>query len=174
LSSELWGQGGGLVKTAQGDVNFNEDSVMFKRNAIRITALAALGILSVLWGAVRADQSPPTGVAAKLEVKVLEARQQTGYEALYRMEVISVLQSSLRLKPGDIIQVRSRLTPEAQDQGLKMRGWIGITDLNPDPRATGPEAHLQFVVTGAGDGFAELPPTPPSLRWIEYPREGSE
>jgi hypothetical protein len=148
---------------------------MFKFEAIRITAIATLGALSVLWGTVRADQSPPTGAAATLEVKVLEAPQQTGYEALYRMEVISVLRSSIRVKPGDSIRVRSRLAgPDALDQGLKPRGWIGTAYLNPDPRATGPEARFQFVGAANGDSFAELPPTPPSVRWIEYPREGTE
>ncbi|MCK7578112.1 MAG: hypothetical protein MZV65_21800 [Chromatiales bacterium] len=148
---------------------------MFKLDAIRIATIAALGALSVQWGAVWADQSPPTGVAAKLEVKVLEAPQQTGYEALYRMEVISVLRSSIRVKPGDSIRVRSRLAgPDALDQGLKPRGWIGTAYLNPDPRATGPEARFHFVGAANGDSFAELPPTPPSVRWIEYPREGTE
>ncbi|ADC62673.1 hypothetical protein [Allochromatium vinosum] len=148
---------------------------MFKFDVIRIATIAALGALSVQWGTVRADQSPPTGVAAKLEVKVLEAPQQTGYEALYRMEVISVLQSSIRVKPGDIIRVRSRLAgPDTPDQSLKPRGWIGTAYLNPDPRAIGPEARFQFVGAANGDSFAELPPTPPSVRWIEYPREGTE
>ena len=148
---------------------------MFKFEAIRITAIATLGALSVLWGTVRADQSPPTGAAATLEVKVLEAQPSTGNEALYRMEVISVLRSSIRVKPGDSIRVRSRLAaPDALDQGLKPRGWIGTAYLNPDPRATGPEARLQFVGAANGDSFAELPPTPPSVRWIEYPREGTE
>jgi hypothetical protein len=148
---------------------------MFKLDAIRIVTIAALGALSVQWGAVWADQSPPTGVAAKLEVKVLEAQPSTGNEALYRMEVISVLRSSIRVRPGDSIRVRSRLAgPEAPDQGLKPRGWIGTAYLNPDPRATGPEARFQFVGAANGDSFAELPPTPPSVRWIEYPREGTE
>ena len=148
---------------------------MFKFDAIRIATIAALGALSVLWGAVWAESSPPTGAAATLEVKVLEAQPSTGNEALYRMEVISVLQSSIRVKPGDSIRVRSRLAgPEAPDQSLKPRGWIGTAYLNPDPRATGPEAHFQFVGAANGDSFAELPPTPPSVRWIEYPREGTE
>jgi len=148
---------------------------MFKFDAIRVTTIAALGALSVLWGTVWADQSPPTSVAAKLEVKVLEAPRQTGYEALYRMEVISVLQSSIRVKPGDTILVRSRLASQAApDQGLKPRGWIGTAYLNPDPRATGPEARFQFVGAANGNSFEELPPTPPSVRWIEYPREGTE
>ena len=148
---------------------------MFKLTVIRITTIAALSALSVLWGAVWADQSPTTRVAAKLEVKVLEPPQQTGYEALYRMEVISVLQSDIRVKPGDIIRVRSRLAgPEAPYQGLKPRGWIGTAHLNPDPKATGPEARFQFVGAANGDSFEELPPTPPSVRWIEYPREGAE
>lgn len=148
---------------------------MFKFNAIRIATIAALGALSVLWGAVRADQSPPTGAAAMLEVKVLEASPQTGNEALYRMEVISVLQSSVRVKPGDSIRVRSRLAgPDAPDQSLKPRGWIGTAYLNSDPRATGSDARFQFVGAANGDSFAELPPTPPSVRWIEYPREGTK
>ncbi|NVZ10723.1 hypothetical protein HW932_15775 [Allochromatium humboldtianum] len=148
---------------------------MFKFDAIRITAIAALGALSILWVSVGAESSPPTGAAATLEVKVLEIQPTTGNEALYRMEVISVLRSSIRVKPGDIIRVRSRLTgPEAPDQGLKPRGWIGTAALNPDPRATGPEARFQFVGAANGDSFAELPPTPPSVRWIEYPREGTE
>ena len=148
---------------------------MFKFDAIRIVTFAALGALSVLWGAVWADQSPPTGAAATLEVKVLEAQPQTGDEALYRMEVISVLQSSIRVKPGDIIHVRSRLASwNTPDQGLKPRGWIGTAYLNPDPRATGPEARFQFVGAANGHSFEELPPTPPSVRWIEYPRQGAE
>jgi hypothetical protein len=148
---------------------------MFKLDAIRIVTIAALGALSVQWGAVWAEPSPSKGAAATLEVKVLEAQPSTGNEALYRMEVISVLQSSIRVKPGDSIRVRSRLAgPEAPDQGLKPRGWIGTAYLNPDPRATGPEARFQFVGAANGDSFAELPPTPPSVRWIEYPREGTE
>jgi hypothetical protein len=148
---------------------------MFKFNAIRVTIIAALGALSVLWGAVWAESSPSKGAAATLEVKVLEVQPSTGDEALYRMEVISVLQSSIRVKPGDIIRVRSRLAgPDVPDQSFKPRGWIGTAYLNPDPRATGPEAHFQFVGAANGDSFAELPPTPPSLRWIEYPREGTE
>ena len=148
---------------------------MFKFDAIRITTIAALGALSILWGAVRAEPSPPTGAAATLEVKVLEVQPTTGNETLYRMEVISVLQSDIRVKPGDSIRVRSRLTgPEALNQILKPRGWIGTAYLNSDLRATGPAARFQFVGAANGNSFEELPPTPPSVRWIEYPREGTE
>ncbi|MCK7581784.1 MAG: hypothetical protein MZV65_43285 [Chromatiales bacterium] len=148
---------------------------MFQFDSIRIATIAVLGALSVLWGTAWADQSSPTRVAAKLEVKVLEAPQQTGYEVFYRMEVISVLQSGIRVKPGDIIRVRSRIaSQDALDQGLKPRGWIGTAYLNPDPRATGPEVRFQFVGAANGNSFEDLPPTPPSVRWIEYPREGAE
>ena len=144
-------------------------------HSMRIVTIAALCALSALWGAVWAEPAPQAGAAATLEVKVLEAQYQAGHEAIYRMEVISVLRSRLRVKPGETILVRSRVAnPEALDQGLKPRDWIGTAYLNPDPTAVGPDARSRFVGAANGDSFAELPPTPPSVRWIEYPREGTK
>ena len=154
---------------------------MFKVYSIRIATAAALGALSVLWGAAWAEQAPQAGAAATLEVKVLEAQvpprsdQENRAEVLYRMKVISVLHSSIRVKPGDTIIVRASASGiEALDQNLKPRGWIGTAYLNPDPTAVGPDARSRFVGAANGDSFAELPPTPPSVRWIEYPREGTK
>lgn len=148
---------------------------MFTLHSTPIATLAALGVLSILWGGVWAGPASKAGAAAALEVKVLEAQLQTGDEALYHMEVISVLHSAIRVKPGDTIRVRSRITrQDAQEPGLKPRGWIGTAYLDPDPRATGPDARFQFVGAANGNSFEELPPTPPSVRWFEYPRENSE
>ncbi len=151
---------------------------MLQVYSIRIATLAALGAWSVLCGAASAEQAP--GAAATLEVKVLEAQvapdsgQGERDEVRYQMEIISVLRSTLRVKPGDTIVVRAHaVSKEAVDQGLRPRGWIGTAYLNPDPKASGPEARWQFV-EATGNGFEDLPPAPPSATWIEYPREGAQ
>lgn len=153
---------------------------MLQIYSLRIATLAALGALSVLCGAAWAEQAPAVGAAATLEVKVLEAQvapdsgQGERDAVLYQMQVISVLRSTIRVKPGDTIVVRSHaLSKEALDQGLRPRGWIGTAYLNPDPNASGPEARWQFVIAN-GTGLEDLPPTPPSVKWIEYPREGAK
>ncbi|MBK1723689.1 hypothetical protein [Thiocystis violacea] len=154
---------------------------MFRVYSIRIATFAALGVLSVLWSAMAAGQAPRAGAAATLEVKVLEAQvspdagQGERPEAIYRMEVISVLSATIRVKPGDIIMVRTQApSTAAQDKGLRPRGWIGVAYLNPDPKAGGSEAPSRFVAAANGRSFEDLPPTPPSLKWTEYPRQGAE
>jgi hypothetical protein len=146
-------------------------------HSIRIATVAALGVLMFLWGNARAAQEPSSGAAEALEVQVLEAQVPSGQgernEVLYRMEVLSVLRSSpSRVEPGDTIVVRAyALSNAAQDRGtvepkapvLLAPGWIGIAYVNPDPKASGPEARGQFVI--AGDGFVQNLPGPPSLRF---------
>lgn len=157
---------------------------MFQVHSIRITTIAALGILLVLWGNAQAGQDLKAGAAAKLEVRVLEAQvpaeQGERYDVVYRMEVISVLRSKARVKPGDIIAVRSyALSREALDMGVVAPkvlapGWLGVAYLNPDPKAGGPEARLRFAIAANGDSFEDIPPGPPSLRWIQEVEGGAE
>jgi hypothetical protein len=145
---------------------------MFQVHSIRIATIAALGVLLVLWGDARAAQEPKAGAAEAFEVQVLEAQVPAGqgerYEVLYRMEVLSVLRATSRVKPGDTITVRSyALSKEALAPG-----WIGVAYLNPDPKAGGPEARRQFIAEH-GDSFADVPPGPPSLRFTPYtPKAG--
>jgi hypothetical protein len=151
---------------------------MFQVHAIRVAAVAALGVLLLLGGAVRAEQEGQT--AAALEVRVLEAQvspeQGERYEVLYQMEVISVLRATSRVEPGETIVVRAyalsaevpaRGLPEPNAPALLSPGWMGIAYLNPDPQASGPEARLQFTIAANGESFADIPPGPPSLRWTE-------
>jgi hypothetical protein len=160
---------------------------MFQVHSIRIAtlaALAALGVLLVQWGDVRAEQELKADAAAKLEVRALEAQvppdQGERYDVLYRMEVISVLHSTSRVKPGDTILVRSyALSKEALDSGavgpkVLAPGWLGVAYLNPDPKAGGREAGRQFVIAADSDSFVDIPPGPPSLRWTEEVEVGTE
>jgi hypothetical protein len=81
-----------------------EEIAMFKIHSIRITTIAALGVLMVLWGNAQAGEDLKAGAAAKLEVRVLEAQVPPGQgerlDVTYRMEVISVLRSTSGVKPG--------------------------------------------------------------------------
>jgi hypothetical protein len=144
---------------------------MFLRHSIRIATVVALGVLLVLWGDARAEQGLKAGAAEKLEVQVLEAQvppdQGERSDVLYRMKVLSVLRSSpSRVKPGDTIAVRA----DASSNIALAPGWIGVAYLNPDPKASGPEARRQFIAAG-GDSFRENPPTPPSATYTR-PGEG--
>jgi hypothetical protein len=144
---------------------------MFLGHSIRIATVAALGVLLVLWGDARAGQELKAGAAETLEVQVLEAQvppdQGERSEVLYRMKVLSVLRSSpSRVKPGDTIAVRA----DALSNIALAPGWIGVAYLNPDPKASGPEARRQFIAAG-GDSFRENPPTPPSATYTR-PGEG--
>ncbi|CRI66323.1 conserved hypothetical protein [Thiocapsa sp. KS1] len=128
-------------------------------------------------GGARAGESLKADAAAQLEVRVLEAQVpgEPGerYDVLYRMEVISVLRSSARVKPGDTIVVRAyALSKEALDRGvagptLLSPGWLGVAYLNPDPKAGGPDSGRQFVIAANGDSFEDIPPGPPSLKWTQ-------
>jgi hypothetical protein len=150
---------------------------MFQAHSIRIATVVALGVLLVLWEGVRAEQELKAGAAA-LEVRVLQVQtpphppQAESYDVLYRMEVISVVRSTVRVKPGDTILVRSyatsKETPETSEAGPKAPpllapGWIGVAYLNPDPKAGGPEAG--FTIAAKGDSFGKLPPAPPSFKY---------
>jgi hypothetical protein len=160
---------------------------MFKVHSIRITTIAALGVLLALWGNAQAGQDPKAGAATKLEVRVLEAQVPPGqgerYDVFYRMDVISVLRSISRVEPGDTIVVRSyALSKEALERGvlapdvpaLLAPGWLGVAYLKPDPKAGGTEARLQFTIAANGDSFEDIPPGPPSLRWTEEVEVGAE
>ncbi|MBK1720137.1 hypothetical protein [Thiocystis violacea] len=153
---------------------------MFQVYSIRIATVAALGVLLILWGAAQAGPEMKEDAATALEVRVLEARVSPGAgerdEVLYRMEVISVLRSSVRVKPGDTILVRSyALSQEALGQGVEgprapallAQGWMGVAYLNPDPKAGGSEAGQPFVIAADGDSFEDIPQGPPSLRWTQ-------
>ncbi len=153
---------------------------MFQFYSIRLATLAALGVLLVLWGSAQAGEELKTGAASKLEVRVLEVldaqvppQQVERTDVLYRMEVISVLRSTVRVKPGDTILVRSyALSQEALNSGLVepkllTPGWLGVAYLKPDPKAGGAEAGRQFTIAANGESFEDIPPGPPSIRWTE-------
>jgi hypothetical protein len=149
---------------------------MFQIDSMRIASVAALGMCLVLWGAARAEQEPKAGAAETLEVQVLDAQvspeQAERYEVLYRMKVLSVLRSSpSRVKPGDIIAVRSY----GSSNETLAPGWIGVASLNPDPKASGPETHRGYIAADGG-GFRENPPGPPALRYWYTPKaeEGAQ
>lgn len=149
---------------------------MHKIYALRIAALAILAVLPALWSGAWAERTSGALSAAKLEVKVLEAQMPMAvggrYESLYRMSVVSVLSSSVKVKPGQHIVVRASAPSEAEARdALKPIGWIGVVYLDRDPKASGLDADRQFVAVENGDGFESLPPTPPSASWIEYRRE---
>jgi hypothetical protein len=153
---------------------------MYHVHSIRFATVLALGVLSVLWGRAGVGQELKSGAAEALEVRVLEVRvppepaQGERHDVFYRMEVISVLRSTSRVKPGDTIVVRSyALNKDALDGGaagpkapmLLAQGWIGTAYLNPDPKDSGHGAGRQFVIAENGDSFENLPPAPPSLRY---------
>jgi len=137
---------------------------MFQVHSIRIATVAALGVLLVLWGEAQAVHELKAGATEALEVKVLEAQVHQGQgerqEVLYRMEVLSVLRSTSRENPGDTITVRSY----ASNNETLAPGWIGVANLNPDPKAGGLDARQQFIAPH-GDSFEDVPPGPPSLRF---------
>ena len=150
---------------------------MFQVQSMRIATLAALGVLLVLWGGARAEQERQEDAAVTLEVKVLEVQVTPGQgerdAVLYRLEVISVLRSTAQVTPGDTLVVRAdALSQEALDRGLVgprilAPGWLGVASLNPDPKASGPEAHRQFTMAANGDSFEDLPPGPPAVKWTQ-------
>ncbi|HYN79438.1 MAG TPA: hypothetical protein VES73_16770 [Lamprocystis sp. (in: g-proteobacteria)] len=112
-------------------------------------------------------QRPKAGATEALEGQVLEAQVPQGqgerHAVLYRMEVRSVLRSTSRVNPGDTITGRSH----ALGKEPLAPGWIGVANLNPDPKAGGPEARRQFIAT-QGDSFEDVPPGPTSLRFTPY------
>jgi hypothetical protein len=89
------------------------------------------------------------------------------------MEVISVLRSSSRVKPGDSIVVRSyALSQDALNTGgvgpkVLVPGWLGVAYLNPETRAGGPDAGRQFAVAAGDNSFEDIPPGPPAIRWTQ-------
>jgi hypothetical protein len=155
----------------------HEEIVMFQVHSIRFAAVAALGLLLVLWGGAQAGEELKEDAAAKLEVRVLDAQvppvQGERADVIYTMEVISVLRSKSRVKPGDTIVVRSyAVSQEALDRGLTgpkllEPGWLGVAYLNPDPDAGRSEAPRQFAIAANGDSFEDIPPGPPAVRWTE-------
>jgi hypothetical protein len=160
---------------------------------IRYAGIAVLGLVAILAAKVGAVL-PPDAVEglkadaqAVLEVKVLEVQTAADpaerFDVVYRMEVISVLRSTTRVKPGETIQVRSYGVSQALlDRGfvgpkipaLLEPGWIGTAYLDPDPQASGADAERQFVIAAHGDSFLEMPPGPPSLKYIVMPPEGEQ
>ena len=168
---------------------------MFPTRLIRYTGIAVLGLLAILTGKVGAVL-PPDAVEglkadaqAVLEVKVLEVQSAAApapaerFDVVYRMEVISVLRSSTRVEPGEIIQVRSYGVSQALlDRGfvgpkipaLLEPGWIGTAYLDSDPQASGADVERQFVIAAHGDSFVELPPGPPALKYSVMPPEGEQ
>ena len=160
---------------------------------VRYTGLAVFGLLAILAGKVGAVLPPDAveglkaNAQAVLEVKVIEAQSaaDTGerFDVVYRMEIISVLRSTMRVEPGETIQVRSYGVSQALlDRGFVgpkipaplKSGWIGTAYLDPDPQASGVDAERQFVIAAHGDSFVELPPGPPSLEYSVMPSEGEQ
>jgi hypothetical protein len=157
---------------------------MFHVGLMRIANILALAALLVPFKGPQAGENRHANAAAKLEVRVLEARGQAhvgsgAREAvvIYRMEVISVLRANIRVKPGETIAVRTDALPqETQDNssaegktpGRLAQGWIGIVYLNPTPSAAGSEGPRPFTFAANGDSVEDLPPAPPSARWIKY------
>lgn len=136
--------------------------------SIRRATIVLLGALAILWGAAAAASSP--GAAEVLEVRVLDARVQPGQgeraDALYRMEVLSVLRSASRVDPGETVTVRTSGGTATLEQG-----WMGTAYLNPDPDAAG--AARRFVTAPRAGNLVELPPGPPSFTFTrEAPRAG--
>lgn len=165
-----------------------EEKAMFHILSVRLATIAALGVLLFLWGTPRAGQELKADAAAALEVRVLEARvspqgQGERDEVLYRMEVISVLRSTSRVKPGDTIVVRAYTLSKAfLDRGavdskvpaLLPPGWLGVAYLNPAPKAGGPDTGRQFVIAADGDSFEDIPPGPPAVIWTKSVEGGVE
>lgn len=161
-------------------------------NLIRSTGIAAVGLLAILAGKVGAVLPPDaveglkTDAQAVLEVKVLEVQTAADpterFDVVYRMEVVSVLRSTMRVESGETIRVRSYGVSQALlDRGfvgpkipaLLAPGWIG-TYLDSDPQASGVDVERKFVIAAHGDSFVELPPSPPSLKYSVMPPEGEQ
>jgi hypothetical protein len=158
---------------------------------IRYTAIVVVGLVAIMAGKVGAVL-PPDAVEglkadaqAVLEVKVLEVQSAADpaerFDVVYRMEIISVLRSTVQVEPGETIRVRSYGVSQAllesgfvgpKVPALLEPGWIGTAYLDPDPQASGPDAGRQFVIAAQGDSFVDLPPGPPSLRYSVPPPEG--
>jgi hypothetical protein len=137
--------------------------------SIRYASIAALGLLTILWG--QAGAAPDA--AEVLEVKVLEAQvqQREGelFDVSYRMEVLSVIHAASRVQPGETIAVRAY----GQSKQPLEPGWMGTAYLNPDRKAAGPGDGRQFVLAAPGESLVKLPPAPPSLTFTrEVPAAG--
>ncbi|MBK1646216.1 hypothetical protein CKO25_16495 [Thiocapsa imhoffii] len=162
---------------------------MLRIGSLPYPLIALLGVCVLLVGHVGAVL-PPDAVEelkdkaqAVLEVKVLEViPDETGgrFAVHYRMNVLSVLRSTIRVKPGDIIEVRSDgIDKTLVDQGfvgpkipeLLEQDWIGTAYLNLDPQASDSADAKQFVIAAYGDSFVTLPPGPPSLRYRVMPTD---
>jgi hypothetical protein len=105
------------------------------------------------------------------------------FDVFYRMEILSVLRSTVRLEPGETIRVRAYGVSQALLESgfvgpaipaLLEPGWIGTAYLDPDPQASGPDTERQFVIAAHGDSFVGLPPGPPSLEYTVMPSEGEQ
>ncbi|NCC23463.1 MAG: hypothetical protein EOM26_13585 [Alphaproteobacteria bacterium] len=164
---------------------------MTRTRAMQSTLIAVCGLLAILAGKVGAVLPPDaveglkTDAQAVLEVKVLEVQSNPDpaerFDVVYRMEILSVLRSTVRVKPGETIRVRSYgVSQTLLDSGfvgpkipaLLEPGWIGTAYLDPDPQASGPDAARQFVIAAHGDSFVDMPPGPPSLEYTVMPSEG--
>ena len=158
---------------------------------MRTTAIAVFGLLAILGGKVGAVLPPDAveglkaNAQAVLEVRGIEVQTAADpaerFDVVYRMEVISVLRSTMRVESGEIIRVRSYGVSQALlDRGfvgpkipaLLEPGWIGIAYLDPDPQVSGPDAGRQFTIAAHGDSFVEMQPGPPSLEYTVMPSEG--
>ena len=139
--------------------------------SIRYATVAALGVLAILGG--QAGAASPPDATEVLEVKVLEAQAHQGegerFDALYRMEVLSVVRSASQVQPGETVTVRSY----GQSNEALERGWAGTAYLNRDPEASDPGAGRQFVTAAQGESLVELPPGPPAATFTrEAPKGG--
>lgn len=147
---------------------------------------AICGGLLLLWGhAWAAPSSLQTGAGTALEVRVLDARvqPQSGQPdaVTYHMEVISVLRSRTRVKPGDTIVVHAEASraPD-QDAGVEASGsprrltpgWMGVAYLDPIAQGGAGGGQAQFRLGAGGESFADIKQGPPSATWTEYRRPG--
>jgi hypothetical protein len=146
---------------------------MCKTDSIRYASIAALGLFTILWGQAWAAPDATPGAADVLEVQVLEAQVQQGEGELvdvsYRMEVLSVIQATSGVQPGETVAVRSY----GQSKQALERGWMGTAYLNPDPKGASTDGERQFVLAAPGASLVDLPPAPPSLTFTrEVPKDG--
>jgi hypothetical protein len=74
------------------------------------------------------------------------------------------------MQPGETVTVR---THGLGNEALEL-GWIGTAHLNRDTTASGPDAGRQFVTAAHGDGLVDLPPGPPSLRYMREAPAGGQ
>jgi hypothetical protein len=159
----------------------------------RYTGVAGFALLAILSGTVGAVL-PPDAVEglkadaqAVIEAKVLEVQTAADtserFDVVYRMEILSVLRSTMRVEPGETIRVRSYgVSQTLLDRGFVgpkipaflEPGWVGTAYLDPDPQASGPNTERQFVIAAHGDSFVEMPPGPPSLEYTVMPSEGAQ